>query len=77
MDNVEERILGLEKTIMTLIGQINSLRRRLEKVEHSSKALIVEMSPGSLGNTQNSLGDLTALGSPIPRHPNPYGGDAA
>jgi hypothetical protein len=77
MDSVEERILGLEKTIMTLIGQIDTLRRRLERVEHSSKTLIVEMSPGSLGSTQSNLGDLTIPGSPIPRHPNPYDGNVA
>jgi len=78
MDNAEERILGLEKTVMTLIGQIDALRRRLDKLEHPSKSVVVEMSPaGSLGRTHKSLSDLSTSGSPIPRHPGPYGGDAA
>lgn len=75
MDSVEERILGLEKTIATLIGQIDTLRRRLERVETKALPIVVEMSPGSLGTTQRSLGDLKVPGSPIPRHPNTYGED--
>lgn len=77
MDSVEERILGLEKNIATLIGQIDTLRRRLERVETKALPPIVELSPGSLGTTQRSLADLKMPGSPIPRHPEPYGGDAA